>query len=172
MTASVHRMPANRLTKIGVVAGVLVVSALIALLAVFGGGGSDSPQSTSLAGHGAGGDPPPRLLEVHNSLPFPSGITTDEPPVSTGVELQASYWATDQPEEILGFYDRELVALGWEPAELPTPQVINQQPDPTHPASTDHAFVKDDLVLIIGVAANTKAPQYGASRFGIHIEPR
>ena len=109
-----------------------------------------------------GANPPPELLDVFNALPAPSGLTVDEPPRTTGIDLQAFFWAEDKPEQVVAFYNRELVALGWQPEVL---------------SSAEHGlvsskFVNQDLRITIGASSNEKSPSHGAANLRIDIRPR
>ena len=109
-----------------------------------------------------GANPPAYLLDVFNSLPAPAGLTVDEPPRTTGINLQTFFWAEDKPEQVLAFYNRELVALGWQPETLSLAE---------HD-STYSKFVNESLRIMVAAAPNEKSPIDGATHLLIDIRPK
>jgi hypothetical protein len=192
MTTRIQHIARNPAARIAAVAGCLTAAILVVVLVVVPslepseGKSTDDPTSRTISTHtavatpqrgngseqsGAGGQPPARLLAVFNSLPLPLGLTVDEPPVSTGIELQTIYWANSEPQELVNFYNRELVALGWQPEALSTTTVSDPKLDGTRSSSVRSHFVKDDLRIVISASPNRNIVVPAVSRLLIAILP-
>ena len=100
-----------------------------------------------------------------------SAWITDQPPASTGGDLAVQFYAPEQPQQVLDFYNRELPALGWQPEELSAGVVSDPKLDGTRARSNVSTFVKDGLRIIVNAAPNTKSPARGPTRMGITIVP-
>ena len=182
MTATIQHMARDPRARIAMLALLAAISGVTALLIIAPRSGSNSETGSSSVGtaspvaervgQGGGGEPPARLLEVFNSLPVPPGLTTDQAPVSTGGNLMAFYWAKEEPQQVLAFYNTELVALGWQAQALSTTVVSGPKLDGTQATVLLSTFVKDDLTLGIGAGENSKAPWLGATQLSIGIQLR
>jgi hypothetical protein len=126
------------------------------------------------AGHGAGGEPPPDLVEVLDSLPMYSGAALVQPlyphGVSTGTELQISYWVRGNVESVMAFYSSELHDRGWRlegPAKKETFWKGN-----VRTVALSRAFVHDDVRLDLSAATTDKDPSRGNIILGLVLEPQ
>ncbi len=158
---------------LAIVSVLLAVGAAIAVaLLIVPGTATDSDGVADTGDVGGGGPPAQPLVEAYDSLPVPPRITVDEPPVSTGKELMAWYWAQDPPGEILAFYTPKLVAQGWRQETSPAIQPSDAKDDGSQAIAQSASFATDDLRLTISASPNTKDPARGATHFGITIQPR
>lgn len=127
---------------------------------------------TDDVGKGGGGEPPPELVAVRDSLPLYPGATVDQSGVSTGQELVAFYWVPDEPERVMAFYERELSAQGWQQPEPRSVTVSEAKLDGTRLTLLSTTFVKEDLRLTISASPNSKDPDRGAGYLQVLIQPR
>lgn len=128
-------------------------------------------------GSGGGGDAPPHLLAVLDSLPFPPGVTLDVPPASKGPNhLQVVYLAQTEPQEVLDYYARELPELGWQLEAEPTTVFSEPKLDGTQAGVSYFQFVKDELRTTVAAAPNGNIAIPAPTRMLIDIrlasEPR
>jgi hypothetical protein len=125
---------------------------------------------TDDVGKGGGGEPPPELVAVRDSLPLYPGAAVDQSGVSTGQELVAFYWVPDEPARVMAFYERELPIQGWQPE--PRSVATGEKDDGSQLTVLSTSFVKEDLLLTISASPNEKAPDRGAGYLQVLIQAR
>ncbi|HET9477362.1 MAG TPA: hypothetical protein VFP63_07725 [Dehalococcoidia bacterium] len=174
---TITRKPFVSAACVGVVTAVVIAFVMINLSGDGSETGIDSvtrpnnPVESQTDGHGGGGAPSAALLKVFESLPLPSGVAVDQPPVSTGSDTMAVYWAQETPEQLLSFYTGRLPTLGWQPETPRGAEVSGPKDDGTRSTGLSLLFVKDDLRLIVGVSAG-KDSSLGRAHFALTLQPR
>jgi hypothetical protein len=119
---------------------------------------------------GGGGVPAAHLRAALESLPLPPRTTVYQADVTTGEEINAFYWAHDEPKDVVAFYALELPSNGWVVEQEPTVEMGHAKADGTQVSAVVGTFVKDDLQVRITATYNMKDPRRGAARLHVLVE--
>lgn len=119
-------------------------------------------------GSGGGGDnPPPELIAVRDALPrFPGTVDYSPVAYTGGNVMDAVYYATADPKEIVTYFQQEMTKAGWQ--DVATPEI--KATDPGLGPSWEYIASREKFRVTVTSIRSEKDVSLGTAMIAVRIE--